>query len=137
MKKTIITVVGKDTVGIIAKVCTFAPQARVVDVGCGGGFPSVPLAILFPDTRFTAVDSIGKKITVVRGVASALINSVTERARELDLSFITLEVRASNTAARSVYAKMGFNDVGVRPGYYEKPAEDAVIMTLYLKEVER
>ena len=53
------------------------------------------------------------------------------------MSFITLEVRASNAAARSVYAKMGFNDVGVRPGYYEKPAEDAVIMTLYLKEVER
>ena len=72
-----------------------------------------------------------------RGVASALINSVTERARELDLSFITLEVRASNASAHSVYAQMDFNDVGVRPGYYEKPAEDAVIMTLYLKEVER
>ena len=49
----------------IAKVCPFAPGARVLDVGCGGGFPSVPLAILFPEARFTAVDSIGKKITVV------------------------------------------------------------------------
>ena len=53
----------------IAKVCPFAPGARVLDVGCGGGFPSVPLAILFPESRFTAVDSIGKKITVVRAVA--------------------------------------------------------------------
>ena len=42
--------------------------ARILDVGCGGGFPSVPLAIMFPEARFTAADSIGKKITVVRGV---------------------------------------------------------------------
>ena len=52
----------------IAKVCPFAPGARVLDVGCGGGFPSVPLAILFPEAHFTAVDSIGKKIKVVQGV---------------------------------------------------------------------
>ena len=45
----------------IAKVCPFAPGARVLDVGCGGGFPSVPLAILFPEAHFTAVDSIGRK----------------------------------------------------------------------------
>ena len=56
----------------IARVCTFNSGARVVDVGCGGGFPSVPLAILFPDVQFTAVDSIGKKITVVKGVCSAV-----------------------------------------------------------------
>lgn len=56
----------------IAKVCTFEAGARVCDIGCGGGFPTVPLAILFPEVEFTAVDSIGKKITVVREVASAL-----------------------------------------------------------------
>ncbi|WP_295938752.1 16S rRNA (guanine(527)-N(7))-methyltransferase RsmG [uncultured Alistipes sp.] len=56
----------------IAKVCTFGAGARVLDVGCGGGFPSVPLAILFPDAHFTAADSIRKKITVVEGVVAGL-----------------------------------------------------------------
>lgn len=52
----------------IAKVCQFEAEARVLDVGCGGGFPSVPLAIMFPDVKFVSADSIGKKITVVKGV---------------------------------------------------------------------
>ena len=56
----------------IAKVCTFEAGAKVCDIGCGGGFPTIPLAILFPEVEFTAVDSIGKKITVVREVATAL-----------------------------------------------------------------
>ncbi|MBQ1253933.1 MAG: 16S rRNA (guanine(527)-N(7))-methyltransferase RsmG [Alistipes sp.] len=52
----------------IAKVCRFEDGARVLDVGCGGGFPSVPLAIMFPNVNFVSADSIGKKITVVKGV---------------------------------------------------------------------
>lgn len=56
----------------IAKVCCFEAGAEVLDVGCGGGFPSIPLAILFPDVKFVAADSIRKKITVVEGVAKSL-----------------------------------------------------------------
>ncbi len=56
----------------IACACRFDGGAQVCDVGTGGGFPAVPLAIFFPGAHFTAADSIGKKITVVRAVASAL-----------------------------------------------------------------
>jgi 16S rRNA (guanine527-N7)-methyltransferase len=56
----------------IAKVYTFLPEQRVLDVGTGGGFPGIPLAILFPETQFHLVDSIGKKIKVVLAVADAL-----------------------------------------------------------------
>lgn len=56
----------------IARVCSFEPGARLLDVGCGGGFPSVPLAVMFPEAQITAVDSIGKKIGVVRGIKEAL-----------------------------------------------------------------
>ena len=56
----------------IAKVCTFKAGESVLDVGTGGGFPGIPLAILFPETQFHLVDSIGKKIKVVKEVASAL-----------------------------------------------------------------
>jgi 16S rRNA (guanine527-N7)-methyltransferase len=50
----------------------FLPGENVLDVGTGGGFPGIPLAILFPETQFFLVDSIGKKIKVVKEVASAL-----------------------------------------------------------------
>lgn len=56
----------------IAKVMKFNPGAEVLDVGTGGGFPGIPLAILFPETKFHLVDSIGKKITVVNGVAQGV-----------------------------------------------------------------
>jgi len=56
----------------IAKVQAFKPGTKVLDVGTGGGFPGIPLAILFPETNFYLVDSIGKKIKVVNEVATAL-----------------------------------------------------------------
>jgi 16S rRNA (guanine527-N7)-methyltransferase len=56
----------------IAKVMSFNAGADVLDVGTGGGFPGIPLAIMFPETRFHLVDSIGKKITVVKNVAEGV-----------------------------------------------------------------
>jgi len=56
----------------IAKIIQFKPGTAVLDVGTGGGFPGIPLSILFPETSFMLVDSIGKKIKVVTEIASAL-----------------------------------------------------------------
>lgn len=56
----------------IAKVIEFAPKTKVLDVGTGGGFPGIPLAILFPETKFTLIDSIGKKIKVVEAVVEKI-----------------------------------------------------------------
>ena len=71
----------------IAKVCRFEPGAKVIDIGCGGGFPSVPLAIMFPDVEFIGVDSIAKKIRVVEGVAQGAqiknLRAVNCRAEQL------------------------------------------------------
>lgn len=82
----------------IAKVCNFADGARVIDVGCGGGFPSLPLAILFPNVNFTAVDSIGKKITVVENVRSALgltnLRAINDRVERVEGKFDFVVSRA-------------------------------------------
>lgn len=67
----------------IAKVISFKPQTRILDVGTGGGFPGIPLAILFPEADFHLVDSIGKKIMVVNEVSKALglTNVTAEQVR--------------------------------------------------------
>jgi 16S rRNA (guanine527-N7)-methyltransferase len=59
----------------IAKVIQFKPGSKVLDVGTGGGFPGIPLAILFPETQFHLVDSIGKKIKVKTVARKCLIKS--------------------------------------------------------------
>ena len=72
----------------IAKLITFKPGTKVLDIGTGGGFPGIPLAILFPEVQFHLVDSIGKKITVVEEVSKSLglTNVVAEKNRAEDLN---------------------------------------------------
>ncbi|MBE9582882.1 16S rRNA (guanine(527)-N(7))-methyltransferase RsmG [Mucilaginibacter sp. JRF] len=82
----------------IAKVMTFKPGEKVLDVGTGGGFPGVPLAIMFPQTQFHLVDSIGKKIKVVTEVASALglqnLQATHARAEQINDKFDFVVSRA-------------------------------------------
>ena len=82
----------------IAKVMAFQPGAHVLDVGTGGGFPGIPLAILYPEAQFHLVDSIGKKITVVNAVAEGLgltnVNGQQIRAEQLKQKYDFIVSRA-------------------------------------------
>lgn len=82
----------------IAKLMEFAPGTKVLDIGTGGGFPGIPLAILFPEAQFTLVDSIGKKITVVNAVAEGLklenVTAIHARAEDVKAKFHFVVSRA-------------------------------------------
>ncbi|HXB40275.1 MAG TPA: 16S rRNA (guanine(527)-N(7))-methyltransferase RsmG [Bacteroidia bacterium] len=82
----------------IAKVVSFKTGTKILDVGTGGGFPGIPLAIMFPECKFHLVDSIGKKITVVNGVAESLglknVNAQQIRAEELRVKYDFVVSRA-------------------------------------------
>jgi 16S rRNA (guanine527-N7)-methyltransferase len=82
----------------IAKIISFLPGEKVLDVGTGGGFPGIPLAIMFPDTQFYLVDSIGKKIKVVQEVAKDLglknVRASHQRAEEINEKFDFVVSRA-------------------------------------------
>lgn len=82
----------------IAKVIPFADGTKVLDIGTGGGFPGIPLAILFPEVSFTLIDSIGKKIKVVEAVSEGLglknVTAVHGRAEKLKEKFHFVVSRA-------------------------------------------
>jgi 16S rRNA (guanine527-N7)-methyltransferase len=82
----------------IAKFIGFKDGTEILDVGTGGGFPGIPLAILFPNCQFTLIDSIGKKIKVVNGVAESLgltnVVAIHGRAEDLEQDFEFIVSRA-------------------------------------------
>ncbi|CAI8264465.1 MAG: Ribosomal RNA small subunit methyltransferase G [Flavobacteriales bacterium] len=90
----------------IAKAQPFIADSKILDVGTGGGFPGIPLAILFPEVQFTLVDSIGKKIKVVKAVASSLglknINAFHKRAESVEGSYDFVVSRAVTHMERFV-----------------------------------
>lgn len=71
------------------------------------------------------------------GIGGMLLDTLRERAEEKGLAFLTLEVRQTNEPAKSLYKKHGYVEVGLRKGYYSKPTEDAILMTLFLSEEEK
>lgn len=133
-----------DTLAEIEKVCFHAPwSADMLREELGKGF------FLVAEQDGAAVGYVGCQtvldegyITNVavspacrrQGIGRALIAELTERAKRAGLAFVTLEARASNAPAITLYEGAGFRRVGVRKNFYTAPAEDAVLMTLFLKE---
>lgn len=85
----------------IAKVMKLLPGSQIMDVGTGGGFPGIPLAIMFPETKFLLVDSIGKKIKVVHEVIQAAgitnVEAIQARAEDVKGKFDFVVSRAVTT----------------------------------------
>jgi 16S rRNA (guanine527-N7)-methyltransferase len=106
----------------IAKICRFDSGARVLDIGTGGGFPAIPLAIMFPEAQFTACDSIGKKIRVVeevaRGAGAQNITPLWGRAEDVREKFdyvVSRAVTDTATLLRWSWAKIERGQRGSLP----------------------
>ena len=113
----------------IAKVISFKGGTKVLDVGTGGGFPGIPLAIMFPEVDFFLVDSIGKKIKVVEGVAGALgLKNVTARQVRVE----TMKEKFDFIVSRAVTAFPAFVS-STRNRIRESSFNDLANGILYLK----
>ncbi|MEN8226538.1 MAG: 16S rRNA (guanine(527)-N(7))-methyltransferase RsmG [Bacteroidota bacterium] len=103
----------------IAKKFSFGQNSSVIDVGTGGGFPGIPLAILFPETRFTLVDSIGKKIRLVQEISEILklqnVRAIQERMENLKITADFVVSRAV-TAFPQLYR---WSDKLIKPGLHK------------------
>lgn len=105
----------------IAKVQEFLPKTSVLDVGTGGGFPGIPLAILFPETQFVLVDAIGKKIKVVEEVVQGLgltnVQAIHGRVEDMEQRFdfiVSRAVAAMPTFVRWVKGRIKKESVHAR-----------------------
>ena len=105
----------------IAKIIGFKDGTNILDIGTGGGFPGIPLAIMFPSVEFLLVDSVGKKIKVVNEIKNALglsnVKAVQKRAENINESFDFVISRAVTNLpdfikmAAYKYSKKGFNEI--------------------------
>ncbi len=105
----------------IAKIVEFKEGTNILDIGTGGGFPGIPLAIMFPSVDFLLVDSVGKKIKVVNEIKDALglenVKASQIRAENIDESFDFVVSRAVTNLpdfikiASYKYSKKGFNEI--------------------------
>jgi len=105
----------------IAKIVEFKEGTNILDIGTGGGFPGIPLAIMFPSVDFLLVDSVGKKIKVVNEIKGALglenVKALQIRAENIDESFDFVVSRAVTNLpdfikiASYKYSKKGFNEI--------------------------
>ena len=113
----------------IAKIITFRPGTRILDVGTGGGFPGIPLAVLFPTSQFILIDSVGKKIKVVQAVADSLdlknVKAIQTRVEEVKEEF-------DFVISRAVTAFPAFVEL-VKKNVARKPQNSLPNGIIYLK----